>query len=241
MSWVIDREEWLELYSWIKKELPGLNFERDQYSAEVLSALLEEHEGTIELEGLLEAISGYEVAVVVGCSEALERDAEYLKQALGSNKKVLVAAANGATAVLLSRGIIPGLVTTDLDGDLAAISRSAGLGSVVVVHAHGDNVDRLPGVRAVKGRIVGSTQAEPRPHVYNFGGFTDGDRAAFILYHAGYRKIHLLGFDFEKPSQCPGKARLNPEVKKRKLEVARRLVEFLQSRGVEVVHGLVDW
>ena len=45
--------------------------------------------------------------------------------------------------------------------------------------------------------VIGTTQIEPISDVYNFGGFTDGDRAVFLAEHFGAKEIELVGFDFE--------------------------------------------
>jgi Uncharacterized Rossmann fold enzyme len=85
-----------------------------------------------------------------------------------------------------------------------------------------------------KGGLIGSTQVEPRPHVYNFGGFTDGDRGVFLSRSLGILRITLAGFDLNgEPYSCPGKlVPFNKRIKKKKLEVAKTLLKELVSRGV---------
>jgi uncharacterized Rossmann fold enzyme len=45
-------------------------------------------------------------------------------------------------------------------------------------------------------------------------------------------KAILVGFDFEKPHACPGKQLRNPELKKKKLEVAEIMINYLKSKGM---------
>jgi hypothetical protein len=68
-----------------------------------------------------------------------------------------------------------------------------------VLHAHGDNIETIRTyVPTFQGKILGTTQGNPDdfPYLSNFGGFTDGDRAAFLADHFQANHIYLLGFDF---------------------------------------------
>lgn len=233
MAWLVNRDEWLRIYKDITRKLPSLNFQRDQEATDLLSNILLKTNKGIEVKGFFERISSREVAIVVGCGESVYSELKYLKTCL-NNRELLVVAANGATKVLLETGLLPDLVVTDLDGDFYSLVDASSKGAILVVHAHGDNIDKLNYITAFKGPIVGSTQVEPRPLVYNFGGFTDGDRAVFVLYHAGYREVVLVGFDFEKPHTCPGKERGNLELKATKLAIAKTLVSSLENKGIEI-------
>lgn len=239
MAWLISRDEWLSIYADIVSTLPYLSFHRDQEATDVLSNVILSTGRGIFADRLFDMIANRELPVVVGCGESVYREIDYLEKSFDRHA-LLVVAANGATRILLDRGMIPDLVVTDLDGDLEALVESSARGSPLVVHAHGDNIDKLGSVALFKGPIVGSTQVEPRPLVYNFGGFTDGDRALFVLYHAGYRRVALVGFDFGKPSECPGRASANPVVKLGKLTVARMMISFLEAKGMEVCN-IGEW
>ena len=157
----------------------------------------------------------------------------------------LIVAADGATTVLARHGVIPEIVVTDLDGDVDDQVAANADGSVVFIHAHGDNRDQVERiVPRFTGTIVGTCQCAPLTGLYNFGGFTDGDRAACILAELGVRRIRLAGFDFENPSEKPGRPR---EVKARKLAWARRILASISDEGVlieSVATGrrlLPDW
>ncbi|MEZ5336103.1 MAG: hypothetical protein R2741_13165 [Methanolobus sp.] len=62
--------------------------------------------------------------------------------------------------------------------------------------------------------MVGRASSE---NVYNFGGFSDGDRCVYLAKEFGAASITLIGFDFDD-------LYVNP-VKKKKLKWARLLIE----------------
>ena len=93
------------------------------------------------------------------------------------------------------------------------------LGTILVLHAHGDNIPLVRSwVPKVRGPIVGTTQATPLAHVYNFGGFSDGDRCVFCAYELGAANVSLIGFDLDDRSGDP--------VKRGKLMIARKLLKL---------------
>ena len=61
--------------------------------------------------------------------------------------------------------------------------------------------------------------------VHNFGGFTDGDRAAFTADHFGAAELRFVGWDFEDPDVSPEK--------REKLQWAERLLHWLEGRRDE--------
>ena len=67
--------------------------------------------------------------------------------------------------------------------------------SIFVVHAHGDNIQKLEFVKNFK-NCIGTTQSTPFDKIQNFGGFTDGDRGVFLANHFQAKKIILFGMDF---------------------------------------------
>ncbi|MDD1659113.1 MAG: hypothetical protein LUP92_02550, partial [Methanomicrobiales archaeon] len=56
----------------------------------------------------------------------------------------------------------------------------------------------------------------PLPHIHNFGGFSDGDRAVFLALGLDAGEVVIAGFDLDDPS-------VNP-VKRKKLLWARTLL-----------------
>lgn len=132
--------------------------------------------------------------------------------------------ADGAAHLVVPR-VEPDIIVTDLDGDVAAQALANQMGIPLAVHAHGDNTEAIrTHVPRLHGPLVGTTQAEPRGRVRNFGGFTDGDRAACLAHAMGARSLTLVGFDYEHPAAKPGQ---DVARKARKLAWARRIIDAL--------------
>jgi uncharacterized Rossmann fold enzyme len=66
--------------------------------------------------------------------------------------------------------------------------------------------------------VIGTAQCRPPESLYNFGGFTDGDRCVFLAKELGAASIKLVGFDYEDDSVTPRK--------RQKLGWAKRLIEL---------------
>ena len=56
-----------------------------------------------------------------------------------------------------------------------------------------------------EGPLVLSCQTRPFGHVHNWGGFTDGDRAAFAADALGGAEVRFAGFDLDDRSVPPMK------------------------------------
>ena len=98
---------------------------------------------------------------------------------------------------LIENKIRPDVVVTDLDGNLPFLRKAEKLRSNNGhAYAHGDNIDMLKKVVPRLHRIVGTTQVMPTENVYNFGGFTDGDRCVFLAEEFGAKQIILFGMEF---------------------------------------------
>lgn len=133
-----------------------------------------------------------------------------------------IISAGPATTVLFENGIRPDILVTDLDGPIEADVRCNAMGTIAVLHAHGDNLELIMDqVPRFLGLITPTTQSQPGPDIYNFGGFTDGDRAVCLARHLGAKEVHLIGFDLEDPRLKPGQDR---DLKLRKLRWARHII-----------------
>jgi 2-amino-4-hydroxy-6-hydroxymethyldihydropteridine diphosphokinase len=138
-----------------------------------------------------------------------------------------IMAADGATDRCLRAGIVPDVITTDLDGPVPAEITANARGALVLIHAHGDNRAALrEWVPQFPGAIAGSWAGPPRDGLANYGGFTDGDRAAFVAEAVGAEQILLFGFDFER---AEGSDAEETARKLAKLRWAHRLLEFLAA------------
>jgi uncharacterized Rossmann fold enzyme len=147
----------------------------------------------------------------------------------GTFDSPVLLAADGATARCLDGGLIPEVVVTDLDGPIPSEVTASAKGALAVIHAHGDNIAALKKwVGHFTGELVGSWAGPPGNGLINVGGFTDGDRAAFLAEHFGARRILLWGFDFSRVEEEETTARRR---KLAKLRWAKDLLSLLASRA----------
>ncbi|MDG6928949.1 MAG: DUF115 domain-containing protein [Nitrososphaerota archaeon] len=225
MAW----RDWRRVYPRIASEF-NYDPRTDEEAAALLAGLLAERaardSGALpRLSALLRGSSAF----VFGAGPSLPRDAE-LFMATGLRGGACLAA-DGAARCLLSHGLVPSVVVTDLDGGAEGLLEASARGAVTVVHAHGDNVRLLEEcVPLFEGQVVGTTQVDPLPDVHNFGGFTDGDRAVLLAGGLGASRIVLAGMDlggvvgmYSKPS-LTGDTPAWP-AKARKLAWAGRILE----------------
>lgn len=200
--WLTDPLEWQYIYTLAKSLLPGLSFHRDEEAAELASRL-----GGLPIGKLRE----FDWTRPVIYMPPFKRIAE----------GTVVVAVEGHTAKKLAGlGVRPHVVVTDLDFEPDYID----IGLIAVVHAHGDNIDRL--AEYARGPRIYTVQTPPRPNTYNVGGFTDGDRAIYLAIAMGAREIIVSGFYPEEP------IKRNDEVKRRKLALAKALIKRLSSRAL---------
>lgn len=207
--------KWEPLYREIINDM-GYDPDQDAYSARILSDMLFDIKRSASLESLFELIEDNEVLV---CGNAPCLGEELLKI---EPSEYCIIAADGATAVLMNAGIVPHIIVTDLDGDIEAQIEANSQGAVMVVHAHGDNIPAINSVVPQLCNIIGSTQAQPLENVFNFGGFTDGDRCVFLAKEFQASGILMIGFDFNDPNVT--------DIKKKKLEWAKKLIHGAQGR-----------
>lgn len=204
---------WDRQYRGIAAEF-GYSPQEDSRAAALLDKMLT---GPPDTGRLRDIISGRTV-VCAGAGASLLDSLPHIGRSSAS-----CIAADSALQPLLKYGILPDIVVTDLDGDAESLTAAAGRGSMVVVHAHGDNADRLHMARRLSG-CIGTAQTPPTGHVQNYGGFTDGDRAAFLASRFGARRIILCGMDLGGPVTAWSNS--TPE-KPRKLRAAARLLEWM--------------
>lgn len=196
-------EEWEPVYREIV-EYFGFDRKEDERAAEILAGLLDRD----DLPLLARLIAGKDVCVC-GNATALSREISLVTGC--------VLAADAAALVLYAHGIRPDAIFTDLDGAQDEFIDMNREGTIIVVHAHGDNIPLLRSwVPRFPGPVVGTTQSRPLPRVHNFGGFTDGDRAVFAAQALGASGITLRGFDLDD-------TRVD-RMKRAKLAWARRLL-----------------
>jgi 2-amino-4-hydroxy-6-hydroxymethyldihydropteridine diphosphokinase len=217
--------EWAPHYERIRAEF-GFPFARELAAADRLEALLPEAARLDPLGRIGQRIAGRD-AIVLGL--APDAGPPPLWRLPASTPAPALIAADGATATCLDAGLVPSVVVTDLDGPVPALITANRRGSLVVVHGHGDNLSELAEwVPQFPGELVGSWAGPPRAALIDVGGFTDGDRAAYLAEHVGARRILLWGFDFERVKET------EPAVVARKLAKlrwARTLLANLAATG----------
>ncbi len=199
-------KQWKPIYEEILKDF-GWKRERDEEAARLLSNLLSGK--TIDLSVVKDKIEGKDI-LVCGNAPTLFEDLNKIDKS-----RYVVIAADGATSTLLRAGIIPDIIVTDLDGNIQDEIEANKKGAIMVVHAHGDNINKLSAVKEFK-NVIGTTQSTPLTNVHNFGGLSDGDRCVFIAHAFGAKSITLVGFYFEDENVS--------EIKKKKLRWAQKLI-----------------
>jgi uncharacterized Rossmann fold enzyme len=216
--------DWFPYYQDIRRQF-GYSTETDQQAADVLSKLIRRK--ALDIKILRRKIEGKQI-IVIGAGKSLENSTAFLKK----NKKSIKIVADGAVQALIERKIKPDIVVTDLDGNLSFLYEAERIGAIIVVHAHSDNIDKLKKIIPKFKHVIGSTQMMPVKNVYNFGGFTDGDRCAFLAEEFGAGEIILVGMDFGREIGRYSKDFIkDPKLKMEKMRVARKLLEMLSKRS----------
>lgn len=210
----MEYSEWKKYYAQILSDF-GFSKKEDEKSAVMLSELLQGKKlGTHK--DLNNMISGKNV-YVFGAACSLQEDIKKVKK-----ENAILISADPATSLLMSKNITPDIVVTDLDGVVEDQITANREGAIVVVHAHGNNINRVKRyIPMFNGKLIGTTQSKPFDNIYNFGGFTDGDRAVYLADFFGAKKIFLTGFDFENV----GKYSSSKELKMKKLGWAKNLIK----------------
>jgi len=164
---------------------------------------------------------------VIGAGPSLDGAVTVMKKYENVTKIV----ADGAVQALIKHKIRPDILVTDLDGDIKSIKKIARTNIPIIVHAHGDNKERLDIVKKFKNKI-GTTQSEKFGLLENFGGFTDGDRCVFLAEHFKAKKIILIGMDFGNTIGKYSKHVIKDRsLKLKKLACGKKLLEWLATKS----------
>ncbi len=228
--------EWSPTYFDIVQRL-GLNMKRDQEATELLTTMLENINPDALLKRLQRTITGKKV-IVCGAGPSLDRHLKILEDN-GELTDSVIVAADGAVSVVLESHIRCDVVVTDLDGDLEHLKEANEKGAILIVHSHGDNMEKVRSVVPELGNILGSTQVEPTHRSFLWGGFTDGDRACHVVSEYSPKQIILAGMDFGVTVgrwSKPGHENHFPagERKRIKLEIAEELIsDLLKRTGID--------
>jgi len=245
---------------WYEKILDDFGFskEEDERTASILNELLSK-KSSINLENLIDNIdpkntlvhhfyrdkSDVNNFIVFGAGPSLKKDIETIKSKynIEDSEDYILIAADGATTAVLEENIIPDIIVTDLDGKIEDLMLANDLGSIFVLHAHGNNFNEILKYTDKLHKVLGTSQSKPFSNLYNFGGFTDGDRAVFLAVALGAQKIFLAGMDFGDTTTRYSRPDLESEtaeadeVKKKKLKYAKELVDWIkENEDVEIIN-----
>jgi len=213
---------WDSKYKKILKDF-GYSRKEDTQSCKLLDSLLPKKIPVVKIRDLIEN----KPVFVVGAGPSLSSCISILKK----YKKITKIVADGATRAIIENGLKPDIVVTDLDGDIKSLKKVGRTNTLMVVHAHGDNTDKIHLVKNFK-NCVGTTQTKPTGRVHNFGGFTDGDRCVVLANHFMAKKIILLGMDFGTRIGKYSKASVvNRNTKIAKLRRGKKLLEWLVKKS----------
>jgi uncharacterized Rossmann fold enzyme len=206
--------EWEPIYEIILADF-GFDRAADERVRDVLADLV----NPFDLDRL--DVAGEKV-IIAGAGPSLEADLDGIT---GADHAVF--AASTAADRLREGGIAVDCMVTDLDKNPETVREFADAGTPVAVHAHGDNESLVQDVVPTLdvGYVLGTTQAAPTGSVMNVGGFTDGDRAAFLADHCGADSLEFVGWDLDDESV--------DAMKRRKLTWAERLLYWLERRRDE--------
>jgi len=208
MEWA----RWKPIYLDILADF-GYDARADVRSAMVLAKLVENRRMMI-FRTIVDNL-GSRVSIC-GAATSLEHELSNM-----SSDDTLISAGS-ATGRMMRQGIMPDIIVSDLDGDVQYEIEASSKGALTFVHAHGDNIESIERyVPMLKGPVIPTVQCQPFGIVYNFGGFTDGDRAYMIARHFGVENIRMIGWDFDRPfpKECS-----DPFIKKKKLMWAKKLI-----------------
>ena len=208
---------WKKRYLEILKQFK-YSEKKDRDSAVLLNSFLKKSNINQKISNLIKGNTVF----VIGSGPSLSSSIPKLKKF----KKFVIIAADSSTKLLVENDIIPDIIVTDLDGDEDTLKKKKKK-SIFVVHAHGDNIEKLELVKNFK-KCIGTTQANSFSKVQNFGGFTDGDRSVFLASHFDAKRIILFGMDFgNRIGRFSNTKKSERKTKLIKLKKAKSLLEWL--------------
>ena len=203
---------WEKYYNEILDDF-GFSRQKDEESAKLLDEILST-EGCLTLDDLSKIVGFSDKYIVFGAGPSLKDHIKLLKKDYDLKEYVLVAA-DGATTAMVEEKLSPDIVVTDLDGNIDDIL--------------------LANLTSFFTNVLGTTQAQPIGNLYNFGGFSDGDRALFLSTALGAKEIILAGMDFgnivtrySRPDIEEDLAKAD-DIKKKKLEYGEKFTTWISE------------
>jgi 2-amino-4-hydroxy-6-hydroxymethyldihydropteridine diphosphokinase len=240
-------------YPYYLQILYGLNLDikKDILSSLLLSNLISNISLNLHSNCLLKKLTNKKI-LIIGAGPSIEEP--IIQKFIKDHSNFIIISADGATELCLQLNVIPDFVVTDLDGDIDSLLCANKLGSTMLIHAHGDNIHKILKFAPKFKQLIGTTQVFPLANVYNFGGFTDGDRCVFLADEFSSDEIWLVGMDFTSSiGYFSKKMKFNLILKRKKLSIGKHLIETLARKSNSllfhvttfkfnsVINGVVDY
>tara|TARA_B100001250_G_scaffold365534_1_gene346278 strand:+ start:40 stop:777 length:738 start_codon:yes stop_codon:yes gene_type:complete len=213
---------WKTKFNEIRKEF-GYTETEDLVSAKKLNLLLKRKNSKKEFENIIKG----KTVFVIGAGPSLSKSLKHIRK----SKNITKIVADGAVRALLEKNIRPDILVTDLDGDIESIKKIGKTKIPIIVHAHGNNSNRLEIVKKLS-NVTGTTQTREFGKLKNYGGFTDGDRCVFLAEYFNASKIVLIGMDFGRKIGKYSKHRvINRKIKLKKLKSGKMIIEWFATKS----------
>ena len=135
---------WDSKYKKILKDF-GYSRKKDTQSCKLLDSLLPKKTPIVKIRDLIES----KPVFVIGAGPSLPSCISILKK----YKKITKIVADGATRAIIENGLKPDIVVTDLDGDIKSLKKAGKTNTIMIIHAHGDNTEKLHFVKNFKNCI----------------------------------------------------------------------------------------
>lgn len=180
-------EDWLPIYHQIVDDF-GFSPQEDDKAARLMHELGKDK--LLHVSVLRRKIADRSVAVI---GYAVHKEELEIVKAREDVEVVITAGKALIKVREIDHQFMPDIHVTDMEEqELLDIKDDC----LLVLHAHGDNMERIESIIPEISSFIGTTQNRPFDRIYNFGGFTDGDRAALLAQEMGASRINLYGFDF---------------------------------------------
>lgn len=176
----------------------GIDPKLDRKATKLLNKLMNYKAIEKTIERLEQTLEGT-IAFIFGAGPSLEDSINEIIDVIEKYRdRVTLIAVDGAANALYVNNLDIDIVVSDLDGCFKGIKEELFTESIVVVHGHGNNIEKiqqLSGMLRNEG-LIGTTQGKETKKIRNYGGFSDGDRAVHLAANFRAAKIVMFGFDF---------------------------------------------
>ena len=141
---------WISRYSEIVKEF-NFSKKQDSEAAILLDSIIKNPISLLKISKILKG----KTVFVIGAGPSLSSSISILKK-YKKNPKIV---ADSAVKILVKNNIFPDIVVTDLDGDEKSLKKVGKSNSIMIVHAHGDNMAKLQLAENFE-NCIGTTQGK---------------------------------------------------------------------------------